>query len=380
MIRGTTSSLPIDWRPGQQEETEEEAVSLEEKAYSIATHVLQQNIPPRMTEEERMMHRKRERAAEDHHVVPGMLPVSELKRATKPLVLKLSESCHRGPRSHYEDAHGYREYGHGTIMALCDGHGTKPKAGQRPWGLVVAELVTESAIESLPKHIERNYFNTRKAHLEWAKEIQEKIPKVTAGTTSVTAYFEKINHMLHVASCGDSEVVVFRKRDGLIFPIPLTPIINWQTPVCVERMRGILTAEEFVEWEKQLGKARRCPPNIGVNISNSLGDKMMHVRGQTAISHVPECTMMQIEEGDIVMLACDGVMDVATIDEIIDQILRHHWDNPNINLATTIAEFALVNKKSTDNVTVMIARVEAKMSLPRALERSKTLTLTPKLN
>ena len=107
---------------------------------------------------------------------------------------------------------------------------------------------------------------------------------------------------------------------------------------------------------------------------------MMHVRGQTAISHVPVCTLLQLEEGDIVMLACDGVMDVATIDEIIDQILRHNWDNPNINLASTIAEYALVNKKSTDNVTVMMARVEAKMSVPRALQRSKTLPLTLNLN
>ncbi len=372
MSQRVTASLPMDWRPGQNIKFD----SLGAKAHTIATNVLKQESPPRLTEEERMMLHKRERAAVDHYINPDMLPVSDMKRATKPLVLQFSESHHQGPRPTYEDALRHREYPHGTMMALGDGHGTRPKAGQRAWGQVIAELVVQSAVEALPACIERNYFNTHKAHLEWAEEIQTKIPEVPAGTTLVTAYFERINHYLHVASCGDSEVIVFRKRDGLIYPIPLTPILNWQTPACVERMRAILTAEEFAEWEKQLGKTRRCPPNTGVNISSTLGDKMMHVRGQTAISHVPECTLLQLEEDDIVMLACDGVHDVTRIDDILDQILRQNWDNPNINLARAIAEFALVDKKSTDNVTVMIARVVAKKSAPRPLSKSKTLTLT----
>lgn len=247
---------------------------------------------------------------------------------------------------------------HGDLFAICDGHGvvskTRLEKKQPQLGQEFARTVARSIQSDLSRMLENNP-NTKKAFEDWAEMIHRKLPKDWAGTTAAIGFVEKFNRFFHVANIGDTKIVVFRMRGKLIYPIPMTREINWSTPQCAAKVQEVLTPEEFAEWQKKRTKERRFPPEKGVNLSSSLGDHLMTVRGKSALTHAPDCTLLQLHEGDLIVLGCDGLFDFVTLDELIDQILKHHWQDAN--LAQIIANYALKNKKSTDNVKVITVRV-----------------------
>lgn len=320
----------------------------------------------RPTNSEKQMLDKRVQAALDHAIEPDALPVGELTRSEKKLKLVPVASSNQGPRPANEDEHVIVKIRYGDLFAICDGHGrvsqTRLEKNQPQPGQEFSRMVAQSIQSDLSRMLEGN-LNTQKVFEEWAEMIHHKLPKEIAGTTAAIGFVEKINRFFHVANIGDSKIVVFRMKDTLIYPIPMTPEVNWSSPSCVAKVREILSPEEFEAWQKKATKERRFPPDKGVNLSSSLGDHMMTVKGKTALTHKPECTLLQLQEGDLIVLGCDGLFDFVTLDELIEQILQKTWNNPTINLAQLMTDYALKSKKSSDNVTVITVRVSANNNL-----------------
>ncbi len=321
-----------------------------------------ESFPPVEGKVEKQMREKRDRAAMDHGINPDQLPESQTKRTTHLLNMLIDTSSNKGPRESNDDEHVVFETDYGAFFAICDGHGEvlkdRLRTNEPQPGRVFAQMVAKSLQEDLPGIMKEN-LDVEKAFKIWAHQIHEKLPKdVNAGSTVVIGFFDKITHKLYVASIGDSEAVVFREDDKLLFPYPMTPKNNWETPANEERVEKLYKPADFTEWKKQPAKFRRFPLKGGVNISNTLGDHTKTVDGKTALTHSPDCTVLQLKVGDLVLLGCDGLFDFVGIDELIDGLLQKHWNDLDVNLAELIAQYALKEKGSKDNVTVMTLRVQ----------------------
>lgn len=336
-------------------------------------------LPPVVGKTEEAMKRKRERAAVDHQINPQQLPVGAPTRATKPLYMDLDVSSNQGKRPSNDDDHVVFETEYGAYFAICDGHGEVLKDRlrlQQPQpGLVFAQIVTKSMREDLPKIMKENS-DIEKAFKIWANMVHQKLPRENAGTTALIGFFDKITHKLYVATIGDSELVVFRKDEDLLFPIPMSPASNWAIPEHEERVEKIYKPDDFEFFKQQTAKHRRFPPKGGVNTPTTLGDHTKTYEGKTALTHEPECTVIQLKEDDFILLGCDGLFDYVKIDEIIDTVLQKHWNDVDVNLAQLIADYALGEKGSEDNVTVMTLRVNLGTN---AVELKKSLSHTAEL-
>jgi serine/threonine protein phosphatase PrpC len=304
-------------------------------------------------------------AAKDHSVTIDKVDLKPM-RPSGPLYLIAQHHSETGSRPTNDDLHVIFPTPSGDFFAICDGHGLlngeKILKGEKQLGQEVAEIVGTSITTDLPNIISECNFNTKNAFERWARLVQQKIPIVFGGTTAVVGFYEKITHFFHLATVGDSEAVVFRKENGKIVPIPMSPLINWETPRYVEKVKRIYSQSDFEIWSKSLGKRRRFPLN-GVNVANAFGDKCMTYNNQTAITQEPTSSMMQLKEGDLVLMACDGVFDFVTLDGLIVDVLQHYWDQPDAPLSKIIAQYALDTKNSSDNVTVLCMRVNSKMEI-----------------
>lgn len=367
-----TASAPMDL--GTDDETEVEPL---ERAYTVSDTRYLADIPVRLSKHEEEMTRKRERAAVDHGVDPDVLPVYASVRNLERYALESTASSQQGMRPSHEDAHRIFEILYGTVIVVCDGHGrySQNRAKKRvpQVGLEVARATAQLAETQLQRCIERHCLNMKPAFEEWAEMVHRQMPTDIAGTTAAVCFIERVTNVLHVANIGDSKVVVFRKHEGVIYPIPMTCVNDWSTPDNVEKVRALLTPEEFEKWIAREPKHRRMPLLGGVNLANSLGDKKMTFKGQVVISHNPTCTQLPLEEDDIVFVACDGYFDFVSLDETVRHVLLPHLANPDTDLAHLATRYALDNG-STDNVTVVATKIQAHAP-PLKLQKTATLTI-----
>jgi serine/threonine protein phosphatase PrpC len=358
IIRGFSAPLAPTKNPWQ----EDSSTNALQRSFTIHHPEDLESFPTVEGNTEKRMRENRDRAAWDHGIDPGKLPESAPKRPTHPLNLLLDTSSNLGPRESNDDEHVVFETDYGPFFAICDGHGDVLKERLRKNepqpGRVFAQIVAKSIKEDLPGIMKEN-LDVKVAFEIWAHQIHEKLPKdVNAGSTVVVGFFDKITHKLYVANIGDSEAVVFREDDTLLYPYPMTPKNNWETPVNEDRVKALYKPEDFLEFKKLSAKYRRFPLKSGVNISNTLGDHTKTIDGKTALTHTPDCTVLQLKAGDLVLLGCDGLFDYVDTDEMIDKLLQKHWNDLDVNLAELIAQYALKEKGSKDNVTVMTLRVQ----------------------
>jgi len=310
-----------------------------------------QNIPPRVNE---LGKKKLKRAREDFECIYDIPLIEETKRFTSPFHLDTTSCSEQGKRPSMEDCHLDLCSQYGRFIAVFDGHGTfskrKAKQGKDQNGLVIAKKAAQSAKNHLINCFRDYNFEPKGAFNAWAKKTHESLPFKNAGTTAAIAFIEKVSGILHVASIGDTNIVVLREDQGYIYAIPMSPIVNWETPKCVEKVRKILTKEEFEKWQQLQGKQRRFG---GLNVAASLGDAYATEHGKCAITRTPVCSQLQLRPTDRILCACDGLFDFVPLPEI-EELFANYWNEPNTNFAELAVDLAL-KKNSTDNVTVVVA-------------------------
>ena len=202
--------------------------------------------------------------------------------------------------------------------------------------------------------------------------FHESLSETTGGTTALFCFFDSLTHRLYTSNLGDSKALVFRKTtEGLIDSFPVSIERNWANPKDMERARIAFNDPEFFKiWSQAKNpKERRFPfPFYGVNVSRSLGDKGMTINDKTATSQNAHQTFVQLKEGDLLVMGCDGVWDFVTPEGLIDNVLTANWDHPF--LAQRIVNYAL--KTSSDNITVICARTKATLSASSSLESTQS--------
>jgi protein phosphatase 1G len=156
------------------------------------------------------------------------------------------------------------------------------------------------------------------------------------GCTAVVCLINENTNKIYFANAGDSRVLICRK--GVAYPMSL----DHKPDLDVEKNR-IYKADGWVSEGRVKGK--KYIDFLGnLNLSRSLGDleykqnKKMKPEDQmiTAFPDVVEETITN--DTDFIVLACDGVWDCMTNQEVADFIYTRLRKTPNIKLSKIIEE------------------------------------------
>jgi serine/threonine protein phosphatase PrpC len=95
-----------------------------------------------------------------------------------------------------------------------------------------------------------------------------------------------------------------------------------------------------------------------LSVSRAFGD----FNAVPYITHLPDVFKFRLCKNDrFIILACDGLWDVLSNQDVINYILENCYDtklenriNKEINISEQLANFAIKEKKSSDNVSIII--------------------------
>ena len=150
------------------------------------------------------------------------------------------------------------------------------------------------------------------------------------------SFLDKVTHTIYTATLGDSEARIYRKSN---LCIPLSCIRNWKSTEDRERAGDAL-----------MGKEKKSPKSMrvhGLNVSRGFGDCFT-----PQVSSEPVLSLNQVQPGDCIVLASDGLWDFVFEEEISHTIFTRK--NPAKALALYTAEEAL----GLDNVTAISITVK----------------------
>lgn len=199
-----------------------------------------------------------------------------------------------------------------------------------------------------------------------------------AGTTALAAYIN--NETLHIGWAGDSRAILI--RDGKV--IGTTIDHNGKTNESENnRIRNVGGWIEYNRHGNPYALGSLAP-------TRTLGDRNKKTV-PNAIIPDPEIIHCTIQLGDTIVLACDGLGDVMTNDEVASLVGLHGNENASkkikpeevmksggnasSSLATAqcIRDMALA-KGSTDNISVVVINIGAKELCPQQQEVAREKT------
>lgn len=176
-------------------------------------------------------------------------------------------------------------------------------------------------------------------------ELQSKITGSTALTIIIYEYKKK--KMLKVINLGDCRAIACNLNN---IAIPLT---KDHKPTSYEEFHRITELNGNIIIEKN------DDPRInGMSVSRSFGD----LDAKPHVSHIPDIFDYDIDNFSFIVLACDGLWDVLSNQEVVDFILyqmktikiKNETSNKSLNnIAVKLVDYAY-DKGTQDNITAII--------------------------
>lgn len=290
----------------------------------------------------------------DSNTLPTLEFLLNSKRLFFPLSFTPCIAEAQGPRPSMEDAHFFKEIEQGVLVGVLDGHG----------GNQVAKFASERFPEQFFQTLTKNQGNVRltfeQSFHTIHKEIAQKKEWNRIGSTAILSFIDKYTNLVYTATLGDSEANLYRKnKDGILQSTPLSCVRDWSSTKDAKRAAIALRKPEIeLNWPlAENPKGLRFPyAQYGVNVSRALGDTGICSKEQTrAISHKPKITVNKLEAGDLLVLACDGLKDYVPEKDILELLNQSTKEE---NLAQKLVDYAITQKNSRDNVTVVAVKVE----------------------
>lgn len=254
-----------------------------------------------------------------------------------------------GLKRKMEDFYFYKEIAEGILLGIFDGHG----------GHEVADFSCQAIQNNFSANLIASNGNVYQAFETLFYETNVAVCKNntwdTIGSTGVVSFIDVKTNLIYTATLGDSEATIYRKTPTSYQSIPLSCTRNWSSRKDAQRAAIALNKPEIVKMWPTTDKPRslRYPcPAFGVLVSRSFGDQCWKpTAAPSAISCKPKITVCNLEPGDIVNVASDGFINFVSEQETIE-----HLTPPVVSYkkAQKLVRFALEEKASTDDVTVML--------------------------
>jgi serine/threonine protein phosphatase PrpC len=285
-----------------------------------------------------------------YNALPSIEVLKANQLAVNPLVFEHGATEALGPKRTMEDVHMFETIEAGAIAGVFDGHGGKE----------VAEYASSAFKQKFPEALKKANGNVHQAFEAVISEIQEEVAKKESwndmGTTALICFMDNKTHKIYTATLGDSEANIYRKIEGQYQSIPLSCVRDWGSKRDANRA-AIARKEPSIseEWPKE-----RNPKFLrfnGLNVSRSIGDlDRKYLNGKEGVSHKPKITVNLLKAGDVLTLACDGLKDFVSEQEIIEQVSNETAEA----LSSKIVRCAL--RRTRDNVTVIVIKVQEQMA------------------
>lgn len=293
--------------------------------------------------------------------IPSLESILNPLELSKPLSFTYNVTGLQGVRSTMEDAHFFKQMPQGVLAGIFDGHGGKEVANYAnlqfqkrfPMKLKSCSGNVHQAFELLIHEIHTEAIKNKR----WDKK----------GTTAIVCFIDEKTGLIYTATLGDSEANIYRDIKGTIKSIPLSVVRDWSNPKEAARIAIHWDKPDIISgWSESNPKKLRSHLKAGLNVSRSLGDKeFIGTDAKPLVIHKPKISVNRVIVNPTetstykIILACDGLRDYVSESEIIEQIqLYNAMKTKEKSLSTHLAEFAINEKGSEDNVSVLVIDVQ----------------------
>lgn len=276
-----------------------------------------------------------------------------------------------------EDAHFIKKINENLLLGVFDGHrGDTEGAPRGAFTGHVAKAAADLIQELFYATLIQANGDIRTAFFELFKTVQAQILSnhlsvANMGSTAVVSYVSHADSKIYTATIGDSEAKLYRKIDGMWKSIPLSNVRHWKSAKDRQRFTEISFSKEAL-------KKELCPQELyaiqerffneksskeiyffgggqtkrGLNVSRAFGNNdLCFYFGKAGVIQKPKVTEINFQKGDRVIVACDGVWDYLSEQEVITIISTV----ASSQLSEAIKDYTLSKHKAhdCDNITVI---------------------------
>lgn len=271
----------------------------------------------------------------------------------------------QGKRPEQEDSHlavkksekpkdvGIDEESPLSFFGVYDGHGGQRAAQYASENIYKIFIEKEKSTRKFQQVMKDAFIQVEEEIMNKAKEDDT----FTDGTTACVAVLK--SHTMVIGNVGDTEMVLARRVREELRSIVLTEVHNvGKNSKEVERI--LKAGGQISESQKRIKHPRF--PMCTISVSRSLGDSFFklneHTEGRPSglISEPYIVEISLTSRDEFAVIACDGVWDVLTYDQVVNFIayeLKAH--NNAQTAAENLVEKALANG-SKDNITAVVLR------------------------
>lgn len=226
------------------------------------------------------------------------------------------------------------------FFGIYDGHGGKDVSTYVEENLP-SYFISKDVVYPLSKKYVNNVYDFLQ------KALQNYPTAYRSGSTALVVIRFKygVDDYLNVINLGDCRCVIC--RDNFAMPLTKDHKPNWpEERHRIEKIGGNIVFDGY-DWRIK-----------DLSVSRAFGD----IDATPFLSHRPDLFRYKLDKNDkFVVMACDGLWDVMTNEEVVNFILLQCYDNTtknrikkqNVNIAKRLAEYA-IKKGSTDNVSVTV--------------------------
>jgi len=275
---------------------------------------------------------------------------------TKPNISKISvgSASNKGRRDKNEDAHvtfvSLEQDPTTSFFAVYDGHGGKGASTYCKEKLHKNVLERKCYATDKKKALTKGFIKTDEKYLAKVKDD---------GSCAVVALLTKSDYHLYVANVGDSRCILYSNGAAKALSRDHKPFLEDEKKRIEEAGHEVKKDTELVSGKRVI--TYRVDGTTAV--SRSIGDydfkdNFQSGPEQQAITCVPEIMESDVVAGNFLVLACDGVWDVMSNEDVGQYIIQQGQTEKDLNkLASNLATEA-INRGSDDNITIVIVMLE----------------------
>lgn len=261
--------------------------------------------------------------------------------------MKVFSTSLLGKRPTNEDTHNIILNGNGcyknmntiNYFSVYDGHG-----GSEVSHFLEKYLYHYFLAQDTSYPLSKTYVNNIYNYIQSYLKKKHKEFSIPCGSTSlVMCHFRKCGQQyINVINIGDSRAVLCRGEKAEELTIDHKP----NNPEEKKRIKKLGGKVYYDGYDWRVGD---------LSVSRSFGD----IDTTPYVTHKPDLYYYKIKENDkFIVMACDGLWDVVSSQEVINVVLQNFFRNGKLksnskNIADFLGRYA-IEKGSTDNVTIIV--------------------------
>lgn len=175
------------------------------------------------------------------------------------------------------------------------------------------------------------------------------------------------DHVQNATNVGSTSLVAIRYKQGTRDYLNILNTGDSRCIICRNNLAIALTKDHKPNWPEENQRIKTLGGQIifdgfdfrinDLSVSRAFGD----LSAQQFVSFLPDVFRYRLVPDDkFIVLACDGLWDVLSNQDVVNFVLENCYDNTlnnrinkNINVAKKLAEFAII-RGSNDNVSVVV--------------------------